>query len=85
MMKNNIEKQKQYKFGYTFLCQVVAVYWLLYCALFPIAIAAIPIVPYLITNEENSGWLFLLSIPIGIASALKMWDIEFMSRNFKVH
>jgi len=66
--------------GYTVLCDVISVYWVLFCSITPILICMIPVIPYILTNEPNWMWLMLLSLPIGVTVDIKMWELDFISK-----
>jgi hypothetical protein len=57
-----------------FIKELKTIYLLLFMAFTPIVIGILPIIPYLITNNES--WLFLLflSQPCAVAAALKCWE-----------
>ena len=57
-----------------FINELKEIYLVLFWAITPIVIAASPIIPYIITNNET--WLFLLFIshPCAVAAALKCWS-----------
>ena len=78
-MKKKTKVSKIHKRS-TLLRGVISVYWLLICMIIPILICMIPVIPYILTNEPNWMWLMLLSIPIGMSCAMKMWEPDFISR-----
>lgn len=83
-MKKRIKVSKTQKpanCGYTVLCGVISVYWILFCSITPILICMIPVIPYILTNEPNWMWLMFLSFPIGVSCGMRMWEPDFISRH----
>jgi hypothetical protein len=62
---------------------ILSFYWILYCAVTPILIGMIPIIPCVIFKNDN--WLYgmILSIPIGIW-LMKLWESDFLSKHIKI-
>lgn len=56
--------------------ELVLIYKLLFRAFTPIVIGALPVIPYIITN--NGTWMFalFLTIPLSTVIALKYWDFQ---------
>lgn len=60
---------------------IKAVFVILFAVLFPFIICLLPIIPYGIT--DNPLWLIsmILTVPIGIAYGIYMWEGDFLERN----
>ena len=61
--------------------QLISLYWILFCAITPYIICMIPVIPYIVFNVPNWLWLMLVSIPIGISTALKMWTSDYILKH----
>lgn len=56
--------------------EIILIYKLLFRAFTPIVIGALPVIPYIITN--NGTWMFalFLTIPLSTVIAMKYWDFQ---------
>lgn len=56
--------------------EIILIYKLLFRVFTPIVIGALPVIPYIITN--NGTWMFalFLTIPLSTVIAMKYWDFQ---------
>lgn len=60
-------------------------YWVLYCAITPILIAMLPVIPCVIFKNDNWLYSMILSIPIGAHSMKKLWESDYLSNHIKTY
>ena len=60
---------------------IINVYLILFYALFPMIIALLPVIPYII-NEKYcwSLWFMLISFPLCVSLYMKFWNSEFLDK-----
>ncbi len=56
-----------------FFSLLVLTYLVIICAVMPVMVAVSPVIPYLMTGKSNYLFLFIITIPAGVAMILSIF------------
>lgn len=62
------------KFKHQFWANMKLTYGLFFVLLTPLVVCVLPVIPYVLTNNEQWMWFLIVTIPAGMSLLMILWE-----------